>query len=89
MIMDAGLLNLWSHDGAPLMPEGVLSDEAATASANASEDFRIEGPDAEAAGRAFDRQWHPLFLYDIPGAGVAAFKASFEEFTRSKGRATQ
>ncbi len=85
LIVDTGLQNLWSHDASPLMPQGVPSDEASTASANSSEDFRIEGPDAEAAGRAFDRQWHPLFLYDIPGNAVAEFKGNFEAFMRSRG----
>lgn len=88
LIVDAGLLNLWTHDKAPLLPEGVLSDEAA-ASAKAAEDFRIEGPDAEVAGKAFGRQWHPLFAYDIPGSGVAAFKEMFAAFARSKGYRAQ
>lgn len=85
LIVDTGLLNLWCHDREPVMPEGLLGDEAATASANAARDFKIEGPDAEAAGRAFDRQWHPRFLYDIPGAGLAQIQDGFDAFARARG----
>lgn len=34
--------------------------------ANTALDLRLEGKDAEAAGRALARQWHPRFLYDVP-----------------------
>lgn len=81
MIVDTGLLNLWSHDRAPLLPEY----ERIAAAANSAIDFRIEGPDAEAAGRAFDRQWNPRFVFDIPAHGVDAVKASFASIVKAAG----
>lgn len=89
LIVDMGMLNLWCHDREPVMPEGMLSDEAATASANAARDFKIEGPDAEAAGRAFERQWHPRFVYDIPEAGFAEVQESFDNLVRARGLRAQ
>ena len=70
LIIDMGALNLWSHDREPKIPEGVLSSIEATEQANAAVDLAIEGPDAEAAGKALDRQWNPLFVYDMPPAGL-------------------
>lgn len=75
-IVDTGLLNFWCHDRPPLMPEGAAPDDVVE-SANTGTDFRIAGPDAEQAGRAFDRQWNPRFLYDIPSHGVGKVSASF------------
>ena len=44
LLVDAGLLGIW---------EGTRADIPDTV------DFRIDGPDAEEAGRRFDRAWHP------------------------------
>jgi hypothetical protein len=85
LVVDTGLLNLWCHDRPPRLPEGVLSTPAATASANRSQDFRIDGPDAEAAGRLFDRQWHPRYLFDAPGEPPGASQALFAEFAKKNG----
>src|SRR4051812_36891767 len=84
LVIDTGLLVFWYHDRPPLMPEGAASDEVVT-SANAGIDFRVEGPDAERAGRAFDRQWHPLFLYDIPSHGRDQVQASFTACIQKQG----
>lgn len=84
LVIDTGLLKFWCHDRPPVMPEGAAPDDV-VASANAATDFRLEGPDAERAGRAFDRQWHPLFLYDIPSHGVEKVRASFAACVREHG----
>jgi hypothetical protein len=56
VVLDPGYLHdgLWCGDREPRDPKGRA--EAA--------DFAIEGKDAEAAGRAYDRQWHPRYLFD-------------------------
>ncbi len=84
LVIDTGLLKLWCHDRPPVMPEGAAPDDV-VASANAATDFRLEGADAERAGRAFDRQWHPLFLYDIPSHGVEKVRESFAACVREHG----
>lgn len=66
VLIDTGYLKLWSHDRAPEMPEGVLSDRAATARANTFVDLQIVGKDAELAGRLLNMSWDPLFVYDQP-----------------------
>lgn len=77
MLIDFGLMDLWTHDQPPLLVmNGVLSPSALQ-SANEGCDFQIEGADAEKAGRAFDRQPHPLYLYDIPRHGIEEIKDSF------------
>ena len=82
-IVDTGLLNFWCHDRPPLMPEGAADDDVVE-SANAGADFRIEGHDAEEAGRAFDRQWNPHYLFDIPSHGVDQIHASFAECVQTQ-----
>lgn len=77
MLIDFGLMDLWTHDKPPLITNDVLSPEALK-SANEGADFAIEGADALEAGLLFDRQPHPLFLYDIPRHGVDDIKESFQ-----------
>lgn len=83
MLVDMGLLNLWTHDRAPLLPEGAASEQTVE-DANAGADFAIEGPDAEVAGNEFDRQWHPLFWYDIPGHALEEAQTKFEQFAMER-----
>ena len=78
-VVDMGMLGLWCHARPPVLPPGVL-DAAGTADANAGADFRIDGPDAEACGRHWDRHWHPRFLFDIPRHGVDPVRAAFATF---------
>jgi hypothetical protein len=66
LVIDTGYLNLWSHNGKPVMPSGVLDSEEATERANSFVDVEIVGPDAEKAGRLLDMSWHPLYVYDQP-----------------------
>ena len=51
MIIDTGYLNLWSHSRKPVMPDGVLDTDEATARANSFVDLRVVGTDAERVGQ--------------------------------------
>jgi hypothetical protein len=78
LVIDTGYLGLWSHDRQPLMPDGVLPNDALRAQANSAVDIQITGSDAERAGRLLNISWHPLYLYDQPAKHpdlVAKFKA--------------
>jgi hypothetical protein len=84
IVVDPGLLNLWSHDRPPVIPLGILEDST-TDSANRGVDFHIDGPDAEAAGRAFGHGWHPRYIYDIPAHGLDALRGKFEALVAERG----
>lgn len=84
MLIDFGLMDLWTHDEPPLLQPGILSEQD-TMLANNGADFAITGPDAEEAGRKFDRQPHPLFLYDIPENGIADLQESFDALVQQQG----
>ena len=84
LLIDFGLMDLWTHDKPPLIQEGVLSPEALE-SANKGADFQINGPDAEAAGKKFARQPHPLFLYDVPRHEVEETKEQFSALAKHHG----
>ncbi|MGH9752914.1 MAG: hypothetical protein ACREA2_09030 [Blastocatellia bacterium] len=85
LVIDTGTLNLWSHDRVPLIEEGALSNARAEELANSAIDIVIEGPDAVIAGRSFNRQWDPRFLYDIPAEGVQMMKGLFEQCLQEQG----
>ena len=85
MIVDMGLLNFWSHDQEPVLTEGILPTDELTEIANNSEDFRIDGPDAEKSGRTLELQWNPLYLYDIPAHAIANVRNSFENLKTENG----
>jgi hypothetical protein len=84
IVIDTGLLKFWCHDRPPLMEDGTAPDEV-VATANCSADFRIEGKDAERAGKRFDRQWHPGYLFDIPTRGLEQVEQSFAQCIRQAG----
>ncbi len=65
LIMDAGLLGLWSHDRVPVVPASEVPSEDLER-LNSAVDGAIVGSDAVEVGRALDRQWDPRFVYDIP-----------------------
>src|ERR1051325_7976264 len=82
MLVDTGLLGIWCHDRPPRFPEG-RADAHVVDAANASVDYRIEGPDAAAAARLWTSPNHPLYLYDRPAppqakALMAKFNASLQ-----------
>jgi hypothetical protein len=83
ILIDFGLMDLWTHDKPPLVPAGVLSEEA-LAAANNGVDFGIEGIDALLAGKKFDKQPHPLFLYDIPRHTVDEIKEGFASLIKKE-----
>lgn len=56
LIVDPGLGRFWQHDAVPRSPR--QSDPELF-------DLEIVGPDALAAGRAYDRQFDPRYLFDI------------------------
>ncbi|MCI0569631.1 MAG: DUF2185 domain-containing protein [Myxococcaceae bacterium] len=84
LMMDGGVLGLWSHDRLPVLPPGCAAPEA-VALANAALDLRIDGPDAERAGRVFDRQWHSRYLFDVPRGGLRHLEERFAECVRRHG----
>lgn len=65
VLLDMGQLNLWSHDRPPdLSAEANNVPGSGEVDVNGA-DFRIEGPDAKEAGRLFDRQYNPFYVYDM------------------------
>jgi hypothetical protein len=73
LVLDGGLAWMWSHDRPPLLPE-YPEVVGATASAR---DLAVRGPDAFAAGTAFDRSNHPLYIYDQPADGLERLGLAF------------
>jgi hypothetical protein len=61
LVIDTGALNLWSHDRAPFIEEGTLSNTRVEELANSSIDLVIEGPDTWIGGGGygwkFVRDW--------------------------------
>jgi len=57
LVLDPGLGRFWRHGAQPCSPRRADGDET---------DIEIVGPDAVAAGRAYDRQFDPRYLFDIP-----------------------
>lgn len=84
VLIDFGLMDLWTHNNPPLIKPGILPEEALE-SANKGADFIIEGPDAESAGAKFARQPNPFYIYDIPRHGVAELEENFASFVKSSG----
>src|SRR5262245_43975728 len=84
VVLDTGLMWLWSHDRPPVMAEGRYGAETEQA-ANSAADFQLVGPDAEAAGKAFDRQGHPCYLFDLPEKSWSSIRRMFRECVREHG----
>lgn len=74
VILDPGLARFWRHDAEPVSPR--KSDAR-------SFDLVIQGDDATAAGRAYDREFEPLHLYDRTDPEADA--KHFDEFARQRG----
>lgn len=75
VVVDAGLLWIWDGSRPEDLPETV--------------DFRVEGPDAEEAGRRFDRSWHPHYWYDVPRDAADDARQRFADFVASEGLAAE
>ena len=83
-LFDFGYMDLWCHDRPVMFPDGLM-DEAATRTANAAADFKITGRDAEAAGKKWDRQWHPGYFLDVPGHALHSVSESFDQMCAENG----
>lgn len=77
-MVDPGVLWLWRHDAAPDYPTGVDLPDDQVAELNDAVDLRLDGPDAVEVGERVGREWHPLYLYDVPRARVDEFRAEIE-----------
>lgn len=73
LVLDPGLGRYWRHDGDPSSPR--KSDPQ-------QHDLAIAGPDAVAAGKAYDRQFDPRYLFDV--GEVASTEKHFAEFVRDQ-----
>jgi hypothetical protein len=73
VVIDPGLGRFWRHDGDPASPRQGDPPQS---------DLDIVGPDAVEAGRRYDRQFDPRFLYDVRDPDRAI--AHFEEFCRKE-----
>ena len=74
VIIDPGLARFWRHESDPASPRKSDPSEY---------DLEIVGPDAEQAGRAYDREFDPLHLYDQDNPEQA--KSRFDAFAVEKG----
>ena len=81
LALDGGLIWMWSHDRAPMLPE--WSEMAPIA--NTAVDVGIVGDDSEAAGIAFDRSNHPLYLFDRSQKVLAQLEQDFTRLVRDSG----
>jgi hypothetical protein len=66
LVIDTGYLGIWSHDRAPSLRDGSLNSAQAIENANSFVDLKIEGADAEHAGRFLGMSPHPLYVFDQP-----------------------
>ena len=73
LLVDAGLLDLWSHDRTPVLPDGILATDEETARANRSVDVELVGAGAEAVAEVMQRG-HPRFMYDISEDRIEAIR---------------
>ena len=86
VVIDPGCAALWAHTEQDFdRDEGWSFDEEAPERAKSTVDIRISGPDAAEAGRRFNRQWHHLWLFDIPKAEAAALELSFQDVVAAHG----
>jgi len=79
LILDGGLAWMWSHTRPPLLAD---CPEVIGATEN-DRDLIIRGPDAHAAGRAFDRSNNPIYIYDQSADRVDALVEAFNELVTS------
>jgi hypothetical protein len=80
LVLDGGLARIWSHDRPPELPAW----HAAAEKANSALDLEIRGPDALAAGLAFDCSRHPLYLYDRPGEALQDLQLASRNLVRER-----
>lgn len=83
IVTDMGYLGTWSGSNPPAHVPGQITDPVLRESIAAAQDFRVVGPDAEAAARALNLQ-SLTFVYDIPRHGVPSVSARFESAIKIK-----
>ncbi|MBO0867857.1 MAG: DUF2185 domain-containing protein [Micromonosporaceae bacterium] len=71
VVLDPGLSRFWRHDGDPRSPRRTDGEEI---------DIGIVGPDAVAAGRAYDHEFDPRYLFDIPVDLAEQIREQFNAF---------
>lgn len=71
LVLDPGLGRFWRHEGDPRSPRQADPMQ---------EDLAIVGPDAVAAGKAYNRQFDPRYLFDR--GNVAATEKQFANFVK-------
>jgi hypothetical protein len=76
MVLDPGLSRFWRHDADPRSPRRVDGEQI---------DLKIVGPDAVAAGRTYDREFDPRYLYDIPVDHAEHVQERFNAFAAQHG----
>jgi hypothetical protein len=76
VVLDPGLGRFWRHDGEPSSPRRTDGEAA---------DLAIVGPDAEAAGRAYDRQYDPRYLFDVAVDRLDEARVHFAAFAAEHG----
>lgn len=87
VVIDGGLLGLWSGERSPAEIDPALlgvDDPATAAEVLNSVDFAVVGPDASAAARSFDRQPGAM-LHDIPASQAVKLARMFEEHCAAAG----
>lgn len=78
VVTDMGYLGSWSGSAPPSHVPDQITDPVLRANIAAAQDFRLVGPDAEAAARAVDLQ-SLTYVYDIPRHGVSTIVARYQE----------
>jgi hypothetical protein len=73
LFIDPGLGRFWQHDEDPHLQDSADSERF---------DLAIVGPDSIAAGKAFDRQFDPRFLFDI--GDIAGTKEVFAKLVAER-----
>jgi hypothetical protein len=76
VVLDPGLGRFWRHGTQPRSPRRADGDEI---------DMGIIGPNAVAAGRAYDRQFDPRYLFDIPVDYAERMQEQFKGFAAERG----
>ena len=84
IVTDMGYLGTWSGSNPPAHVPEQITDPVLRESIAAAQDFRVVGPDAEAAARALNLQ-SLTFVYDIPRHGVPSVSARFESAIKEHG----
>src|SRR5262245_26573141 len=81
LLIDAGLLGMWSHDGEPVLDSDEWGETAAIA--NNAVELVARGRDADEAVRLFDRaSGRPPYVFDVPQAALVQYQRDFADVAR-------